>query len=82
MAGVELLSVIKNREAGVEEYIVLQQGFDEFILVFVVLEDVFIGDEISGRAIRFVGREQPTLRNHIAASIAHRTAHSVAQRIS
>ena len=47
----ELLAVEDNRQSGVEEHVILQQTLDIFVFILVILEYLFVWDEIGERPV-------------------------------
>ena len=52
----ELLAVEDNRQSGVEEHVILQQTLDIFVFILVILEYLFVRDEIGERPVCLLRR--------------------------
>ena len=53
----ELLAVEDNRQSGVEEHVILQQTLDIFVFILVILEYLFVWDEIGERPVCLLRRQ-------------------------
>ncbi len=52
----ELLAVEDNRQSGVEEHVIFQQTLDIFVFILIILEYLFVRDEIGERPVCLLRR--------------------------
>ena len=45
-----------NRQPGVQEYIILQEAFDKLVFIQVIIEDLFVGNEINKSPVLLLRR--------------------------